>query len=55
MPRVDFSKVNGTRDLSPLPAGQYVLSAWLLLPTGQRLFDEYEFTYDGTGAPPHRP
>ena len=39
----------------PLPAGQYVLSAWLLLPTGQRLFDEYEFTYDGTGAPPHRP
>ena len=39
----------------PLPAGQYVLSAWLQLPTGQHLFDEYEFTYDGTGAPPHRP
>jgi hypothetical protein len=39
----------------PLPAGQYVLSAWLLLPTGQRLFDEYEFTYEGTGAPPQRP
>ncbi len=39
----------------PLPAGQYVLSVWLHLPTGQRLFDEYEFTYEGTGAPPVRP
>ena len=24
MPRVDFSKVNGTRDLGPLPAGKYL-------------------------------
>jgi hypothetical protein len=39
----------------PLPAGQYVLSVWLHLPTGQRLFDEYEFTYEGAGAPPVRP
>ena len=38
----------------PLPVGQYVLSVWLHLPTGQRLFDEYEFTYDGGGAPPAR-
>lgn len=39
----------------PLPAGQYVLSAWLNLPAGERRFDEYEFTYEGTGAPPVRP
>jgi hypothetical protein len=36
----------------PLPAGQYVLSVWLNLPTGERVMDEYEFTYEGTGAPP---
>lgn len=35
-----------------LTPGQYVLTAWLHLPTGRRLFDEYEFTYDGSGAPP---
>ncbi len=39
----------------PLPAGQYLLSVWLHLPTGERLLDEYEFTYEGTGAPPVRP
>lgn len=38
----------------PLPAGQYTLNVWLHLPTGGRLFDEYEFTYDGSGAPPLR-
>lgn len=37
-----------------LPAGQYVLSVWVILPTGRRLFDEYEFEYDGRGAPPTR-
>jgi len=36
----------------PLPAGNYVLSVWLHLPAGRRLYDEYQFTYDGTGAPP---
>ena len=36
----------------PLPAGQYALNVWLHLPGGQRLYDEYEFTYDGTAAPP---
>jgi len=36
----------------PLPAGRYNLSMWLHLPTGQRLFDEYEFDYDGKAAPP---
>jgi len=39
----------------PLPAGQYVLSVWLNLPTGARLLDEYEFAYEGTGAPPVKP
>lgn len=38
-----------------LPAGQYVLSVWLHLPGDRRLYDEYEFTYDGKGAPPVRP
>lgn len=38
-----------------LPAGAYVLSVWLHLPGGRRLYDEYEFTYDGQGAPPVRP
>ncbi len=37
---------------APLPPGRYVLSAWLHLPDGQRLFDEYEFNYEGAGAPP---
>jgi hypothetical protein len=41
-------------DAKSLSAGQYVLSVWLQLPGGRRLFDEYEFTYDGTGAPPVR-
>ena len=39
----------------PLSPGQYVLSVWLQLPTGRRLFDEYEFSYDGKGAAPVRP
>jgi hypothetical protein len=39
----------------PLPPGQYILSVWLQLPTGRRLFDEYEFNYDGKGAAPVRP
>jgi hypothetical protein len=39
----------------PLTAGHYVLSVWLHLPTGQRVFDEYELDYAGTGAPPVRP
>lgn len=34
-------------DQTPLPAGRYVLTVWLHLPTGQRLSDEYEFEYDG--------
>jgi hypothetical protein len=42
-------------DQKSLPAGQYVLSVWLMLPGGRRLYDEYEFTYDGKGAPPVRP
>jgi hypothetical protein len=36
----------------PLKPGRYSLSVWLLLPTGKRLFDEYEFDYDGSGVPP---
>jgi hypothetical protein len=36
----------------PLPAGRYILSVWLHLPGGQRLYDEYEFDYDGSAAPP---
>jgi hypothetical protein len=39
----------------PLPAGAYTLSVTLQMPTGGRLLDEYEFTYEGTGAPPVRP
>ena len=39
----------------PLPAGQYMLSVWLNLPTGERLMDEYEFAYEGKGAPPVKP
>ncbi len=42
-------------DHKPLPVGQYVLSVWLHLPTGRRIFDEYEFTYDGQGAAPVQP
>jgi hypothetical protein len=42
-------------DQKALPAGQYVLSVWLHLPGGRRVYDEYEFTYDGSGAPPVRP
>jgi hypothetical protein len=38
----------------PLPAGDYVLQVWLFLPGDKRLFDEYEFSYDGKGAPPAR-
>ena len=38
----------------PLPPGEYVVSVWLHLPEGKRLFDEYEFSYDGKGAPPVR-
>ncbi len=37
---------------TPLSSGHYVLSVWLHLPTGQRLYDEYEFDYDGSSAPP---
>jgi hypothetical protein len=36
----------------PLPAGRYNLSMWLHLAGGERLFDEYEFDYDGKAAPP---
>jgi hypothetical protein len=39
-------------DSPPLRPGRYVLSAWLHLPDGQRLFDEYEFSYDGAPAAP---
>lgn len=35
----------------PLKAGRYVLKVQLQLPTDQRLFDEFEFEYDGRGAP----
>ncbi len=38
----------------PLKPGQYALSVWLHLPGGKRLLDDYEFTYDGRGAPPAR-
>ncbi len=39
-------------DSQPLHAGRYVLSVWLNLPGGERLFDEYEFNYDGGTALP---
>lgn len=39
-------------DQGPLKPGRYALMVWLLLPTGQRLLDEYEFQYDGAAAPP---
>jgi hypothetical protein len=42
-------------DQKSLPAGTYVLAVWLHLPGDRRLYDEYEFTYDGSGAPPVRP
>jgi len=38
----------------PLPPGQYLLRAWLILPTEpdqKRLYSEYEFTYDGSNVP----
>jgi hypothetical protein len=37
---------------NPLPAGHYTLSVWLLLTPDQRLYDELEFDYDGSSAPP---
>lgn len=36
----------------PLKPGRYILSVWLHLPTGTRLYDEYEFDFDGGSAPP---
>ncbi|MCK4341684.1 MAG: hypothetical protein KAY37_08185 [Phycisphaerae bacterium] len=39
-------------DEKPLRPGRYSLSVRLHLPTGQRLFDEYEFEYDGGSVPP---
>ncbi|TWT44087.1 hypothetical protein RAS1_04940 [Phycisphaerae bacterium RAS1] len=39
-------------DEAPLPAGRYVLSTWLVVPGGDRLFDEYEFSYDGSPVIP---
>ncbi len=41
-------------DQKPLPPGQYLLRAWLILPTkpeNKRLYSEYEFTYDGSDVP----
>lgn len=35
----------------PLPPGQYVLSATLMFPTGDKLFDEYTFTHESGAAP----
>lgn len=31
----------------PLPPGRYILSARLITPTGDKLFDDYEFEYKG--------
>ncbi len=42
-------------DHETLARGRYRLTVWLHLPTGQRLFDQYEFTYDGSPAPGVRP
>lgn len=39
-------------DRPPLAPGRYCLSLWLHLPTGQRLYGEYVFDYDGEAAPP---
>jgi hypothetical protein len=39
----------------PLAVGDYKLTVWLHLPSGKRLYDEYEFTYEGKGAPPVGP
>ncbi len=41
-------------DQKPLPAGRYLLAVWLHLPDQRRLYDEYEFDYDGRGAPPYQ-
>ncbi len=38
----------------PLAAGQYILQAGLVAPDGERLADEYEFTYEAGTAPPAR-
>lgn len=38
-----------------VPPGQYILTATLLTPTGEKLYDEYAFTHGseaGTAAPP---
>lgn len=32
--------------------GQYVLTATLVLPTGDKLYDEYDFTHEGAAPPP---
>lgn len=42
-------------DEPPLRRGRYVLQVQLTLPTGTRLTDEYEFSYDGSPVPPPRP
>ncbi len=36
---------------SPLPPGKYILSARLISPTGDKLFDEYEFASEAGSAP----
>ena len=37
--------------IDDLPAGTYVVNAWVDLPTGDRIFDEYEFAHAGGPVP----
>lgn len=38
-------------DSGPLSPGQYILSARLRVPTGETLFDQYEFKHEGGAVP----
>lgn len=42
-------------DEPPLRRGRFALQVQLTLPTGTRLTDEHEFTYDGSPVPPPSP
>lgn len=46
-----FYKFRLALEQPPLPAGRYVVTARLLGPTGLKLYDEYEFEYDGGAVP----
>lgn len=50
-PLARFYRFHLQLEQSTLPPGRYILTVRLLSPTGERLFDEYEFEHDGAPVP----